>query len=105
MIEKQLIAIYQDGRIEKKKIDTVPELDDLKEIVDGWIEIIPYFDTYEGNPCIAFCDEEGKIKGKLYNILANQFWMKSDGGLASGSDILVGSIAIVTGPKKFLREM
>jgi hypothetical protein len=68
-----------------------PTLDFWQGIVDGYIEPISPADSDSG-AWGAFCDEEGKIKGKPLNIAATAFadvigWM----GLAWG-DALVGTV-------------
>jgi hypothetical protein len=67
--------------------------------------MVPYFTTYEGSPCIAFCNEEGKLPhfDLPYNPTATGLWSKAIGKVPN--DHLVGGIAIVVGPKSFLRDM
>jgi hypothetical protein len=106
----ELITIHPDGKIDKKEITKIPELKDLKDIVKGWIELIPYFTTYEGIPCIAFCNEEGKLPhfDLPFNATATKLWAKSviaTTGQTRINDHLVGSIAVVVGPKSFLKDM
>ncbi len=106
----ELIAIHPDGKIEKKEITKIPGLQDLKDIVGGWLETVPYFTTYEGNPCIAFCNEEGKLPhfDLPFNATATRLWAKSvisSTGQTRINDHLVGSIAVIVGPKSFLRDM
>lgn len=98
-----LIAVHPDGKVDKKEIKRVPHLDQLKEIVGGWIETVPYFNTYEGSPCIAFCNEEGKLHGSPFNPFAQTLWLKAT--KMAVHDSLVGSIAIVVGSKDFLSRM
>jgi hypothetical protein len=101
----KLIAIHPDGKIDKKEITKIPELQDLKDIVGGWIEMVPYFTIYEGTLCIAFCNEEGKLPhlNLPFNATATDLWSKAIGHKLN--DHLVGSIAVVVGPKSFLRDM
>jgi hypothetical protein len=103
-MEKCLIAMHPDGKIDITKLDRVPQLDQLKEIVGGWIEIVPYFTKYDGKSCIAFCNEEGKLHGLPYNPNAQKFWEVAYGRSIT-EDYLVGPIAIVVGPHSFLKNL
>jgi Domain of unknown function (DUF3846) len=80
-------------------------LDNLQTAMGGYIERVPFFDKYEGKPCVAFCSEEGKIEHMQPNYPATLAWVHAlrvqgktlgtnDGRMV---DFLVGSIAIVTG--------
>ena len=69
---------------------------------------IPYFEIYEGQPCIAFCNEEAKLHGFPYNHPANRAWriaFKAATGKTPEPDYLVGPIAIVTGDEEFLEAL
>ena len=65
---------------------------------------MPYFNRYSGSPCVAFCNEEGKLHGLPINPVAHALWEKATGRLIR-DDYLVGSIAVVAGPHSFLRDM
>jgi hypothetical protein len=82
----------------------------LQEAVGGYIEAVPYFSTYEGEPCVAFCNENGKLDGLSLNIRATEAWDIGMGGpLARGgramSDVLVGDVIIITGDVEMLEEL
>jgi len=64
-------------------------LAELQGYVGGYIEGIRL-----NNGCWAFCDEEGKLKGKSFNITATAA-CKALGWLSD--DILVGDIIICNG--------
>lgn len=104
VIEKRLVSIHPDGKIEEKKIDNPPSLDDIHNIVGGFIETVPFFSTYEGDPCVAFCNEDGKKDQLPVNPRACEFWLIAL-GRPFYPDYLVGSIAVVVGPHEFLRGM
>ena len=74
------------------ELNTVPDLALLKKGLDGGLlEIVPRLNTFFGRKCIAFCDEEGKMKGLQYNIIAHRIWEDSVGRSIT-EDYLVGPI-------------
>ena len=77
--------------------------DDLQKAVGGgYIETIPYFETYEGQACVAFCNEEGKLNDLAFNLPATVLWHKVLRSDQRYRDQLVGPIAILTGDSEFL---
>jgi hypothetical protein len=101
-----------------------PDSDVFHKAVGGYLELVPYFDTIhwdgELHQCVAFCDEEGKIKGKEFNITATLLWklalersgkwvgIESTGNFLEVRpmpDYLVGDIAVVWGDKEFMDEL
>jgi len=104
--KKYLIAVQPDGTITKTDIDKAPSLEDLKEIVGGFIEMIPYFTSYDGEHCVAFCNEYGKLPhvNLPRNEPAQILWERAYGGIIV-EDYLVGPIAIVVGPPQFLNRL
>jgi hypothetical protein len=81
---------------------TVPNYPKLKAALnDGMLEIVPYFNKFYGRDCVAFCDEEGKMKNLTVNKMAMEFWERAVGKRITG-DYLVGNIVIVVGSKSFL---
>jgi hypothetical protein len=76
-------------------------LEEVQGIVGGYIEPVPLFVTWEGEPCQVWCDEEGKVKRKAINQKATEEWYDAVGAIV-GNDVLVGDICILTG-KSMLR--
>lgn len=76
-------------------------LDTLQNAVGGFIEVVPHFDSFEGKRCVAFCNEEGKLRNLPLNAEATGLWnwTKRHG------DFLVGSIAIITGDAEFMESL
>lgn len=105
--ERWLVAVHPTGEIKKKAIKKTPTLEDLQAIVGGSIELVPYFNTYEMSPCVAFCNEEGKLKHMPVNQPAQVLWAMCGGkaAFAAYADVLVGNIAIVVGSKQFLQTL
>jgi hypothetical protein len=103
---KYLISISPDNRIKKKGIEKAPDYRELNKIVGGSIELIPYFTRYDGKPCVAFCNEEGKLPhlNLPFNAMAQSLWEKALGRPIT-EDHLVGTIAIIVGPQSFLNEL
>ncbi len=72
-----ITVIETNGRV--RKLDPqagVPDYTQLQELVGGMIQLVPYYDYYAGKPCVAFCDEEGKLKGLEFNAAATISWAK-----------------------------
>lgn len=99
----KMTILHVNGTTTTKNLDGTPSLEMLQEAVGGMIETVPYFDTYMDSPCVAFCDEEGKIKGKPLNPDATTLWRKIL--QADLIDVLVGDICIVQGDDEFLSRL
>lgn len=81
-----------------------PNLDILVYGVEGHIEVVPYFNNIFGRSCVAFCNEEGKLQGKLPNLYAQHLWEEAVGRPIT-EDHLVGNIVVVVGTASFLGRM
>jgi hypothetical protein len=77
-------------------------LEALQSAVGGFIEQVPYFSTYLGKDCIAYCNEEGKLHRLAINPVASRLWQEQPGLGRLLDDVLVGTIIILTGDNKFL---
>lgn len=97
----ELVIIRSDGTMSRSSISRPPSLDVLQRAVGGLIESIPYFVSFENTPCVAFCNEEGKLKRLPVNVLATGMWHAQRGAL----DVLVGDVAVVTGDRELLEGM
>jgi len=87
------LIIRVDGTTERQEWTTMPPLSFYQKAVGGYIEAIPYWPVG-----IAFCNEEGKIKGLKMNAHAQMVW-------CNRNDVLVGDIVQVTGDAEFMAEM
>lgn len=99
-IIKPTDSTYAEGRV----LTAQPTLDMLVFGVEGHIEIVPRFNKFGGRPCIAFCNEEGKMQGKRPNHLAQILWEENVGRIIN-EDQLVGNIVIIVADAAFLRAM
>jgi hypothetical protein len=104
--DKYLVTVYPDGRIRKEGISKAPDYKVLNAIVGGPIELIPYFSKYDTSFCVAFCNEEGKLPPNNFplNKFAQALWEKALGRPIT-EDYLVGTIAIIVGPRTFLSTL
>jgi hypothetical protein len=82
-----------------EEIATVPSLERLQQIVEGSIEEIPHFTSIWGRRCVAFCNEEGKLKLLGTNHAAQHLWVAV---YSRPGDVLVGTVAILAGTQAFL---
>jgi hypothetical protein len=105
------LIIQTDGTHELTDFDKPPKLAFLQQSVGGFIETVPYFHSFvppgsnEPVPCVAFCDEEGKLKDSPrlgINHEATQLWIKA---YPHCDDILIGPIVILWGDAAFMRSL
>jgi hypothetical protein len=98
-----LIIVRPESRhIAIEEAKEPPSLERLQQIVGGSIETVPYFDAIWGRKCVAFCNEEGKLKQLSINLAAQHLWVAV---YPKPGDILVGPIAILAGTPEFLRRI
>jgi hypothetical protein len=107
--------------VERREISAPPSGADLHEIVGGYIEVVPGFNSIEAVgifPCVAFCNEDGKrLTPTAPNARATTMWhfalkrsghpglvltAAQGGGLA---DYLVGNIAVITGDAELMEAL
>jgi hypothetical protein len=121
-----LIVFPVDGPPVITELTKPPPLDRLQEAVGGYIEVVPHFTTLgvagDSVPCLAYCDEEGKLNHKPVNPAATRLWHEAlmritdeDGkrpfpnGLLGSHDklvdMLVGNICIVIGDAKLMARL
>jgi Domain of unknown function (DUF3846) len=99
----KMIVIQPSGEKVITDLAETPNLDQLQSGVGGFIEVIPYFSKYEGHACVAFCNEEGRLKGMLRNSLAHELWEASNG--LNIDYMLVGPVVIVIGDNELLERL
>lgn len=96
-----MITIKPDGSKSEKAFDRPPTLEELQKEVGGYLEVIPHFHTYQKRRCVAYCDEEGKMKGKPVNARATLDWAGAS-PVNSLGDVLVGNVVVLMGDKEFM---
>jgi hypothetical protein len=74
--------------------DEQPALQDLQDMVGGYIEAVPLWERHLDRPCVVWCNEEGKLDGLPGNERATAMWWEALGG-GIFNDHLVGDIVIV----------
>lgn len=95
----KLVILKADGTESITERDDPLSLAEAQELVGGYVERVPLFLKFRGEPCVALCDEEGKLKHYPLNKKATQEWYKSIGTTAG--DVLVGDIVILVGRKLY----
>lgn len=110
-----IITVPVRGPLAVRKVEEEPTVELIKQAIGGgWLETVPYFDSFEVEgelrKCKAFCDEEGKLKKFPFNPRANRAWeqalrlnkraLKDQNG--KPYDFLCGDIAVVFGDKQFM---
>lgn len=106
-MQGKIISISTNGDLSAEDTTDPALFERLREIVGGWIELVPLFETIVINgervPCVAFCNEEGKLDGLELNTVATAMWRKSAGG--DIDDMLFGPVAVVIGDEEFLESV
>ena len=98
------IIPVSDAAVSSEELAAAPRLPELQAGVGGDIELVPYFTRYQGKPCVAFCNELGKLHGLPINERATILWHALEPRFM-GRDYLVGPIVIVTGDKQLMRDL
>ncbi len=110
--------IYHPGRGEPEHFTFAgkPELEDMRaKIGGGYIQVVPEWSQLpDGRKCVAFCDEDGKMKGLPLNNAATALWraelLRKHGGerfktVDPDSTLLRGPVLCVTGDAAFMRAL
>lgn len=105
-------TITSTGSDWQEELSTPPSLEFLQKMVDGYIEVVPYFDTIvvDGtlHQCVAYCNEEGKLNGLSVNGRATVFWADAVERKFKSrrlNDVLVGDVVILFGDDEFMSEL
>lgn len=107
----KMIIISPRGEIAAQDFNEHISLKTLQHAVGGYIEAVPYFNSYNGEKCVAFTNEEGKLVGLSPNRAATTLWyqqlMEKFPNLDSNEfgDFLVGNLVIVYGDQEFMDSL
>jgi hypothetical protein len=97
-------VIYKtDGTREVLKFDKPIALEVLNKAVGGYIETVPYWNEHLGRKCVAFCNEEGKIKSLPFNGKADLLWHLER--QAYVDDHLFGDVIVIMGDDEFMEAL
>src|SRR4051812_12742777 len=103
MMKGKMYVYKTNGEIEAHDLTAPPGLEALQAEVGGFIELIPRFNHFGFMPCIAYCNEEGKIHNLPMNAIATMLWHRALGH--QPNDVLVGNVVILFGDKEFMRAL
>lgn len=82
-----------------------PERDTLTpDIPLGYLQLIPGFETFDGERCVAFCHEEGKLQKLPFNPIATALWVISLKRHIM-NDYLAGTVVVITGDDELLASL
>jgi hypothetical protein len=79
-----------------------PSLVRIRKVVGGYIEMVPLWSTFLGDPCVAYCNEEGKLEGLPINKTASISWYRNVG--RHMNDILCGHVIVIVNLPEDTRE-
>jgi hypothetical protein len=99
-----LLTIRPTNMMEFTALRAIPDYIQLRTLIEGPIEVIPRFETFEHRQCVAFCHEEGKLEGLQKNPMAQRYWERAVGHPID-DDYLVGTIVLVVGSPEFLSDL
>jgi hypothetical protein len=99
----KLTIIPVEGEITTREITEAPDYRELQSLVGGYIEAVPAWYAYKGEPCAVFCNEEGKLEGLATNVRATFAWYAAAGG--DLGDVLVGDVVIIQGDDELMRAL
>jgi hypothetical protein len=83
-------------------------LTEMQEFVQGYIELVPGIQTCRpllksSNPCVAFCNESGRILNLPVNPIATRLWHEVAPYMNSQN--LCGPVMFLTGNEKFMAAL
>ena len=88
---KKFAVIKTTGEIDFQDVSSEGEYDFLSGTVGGWIQSVFLRNDFED--FTLWCNEEGKLNGLPFNVLATDLWENSYGK----TDMIVGNVVITGG--------
>lgn len=104
----QITVIHPDGSTTKTHCMAKPHLRQLQDAVGGMIQLLPGFENFQGQPCVAFCNEEFLFERLPFNFMATMMWRRcfeADTRVDVQELMLCGPVAVVTGDNEFLEAL
>lgn len=107
------LTLNPDGQGVIVQFDAPVSLETLQSAVGGYIEVVPGLDRIQPPdklggtvPCVAFCNEEGKLNGLPYNERATKAWADClNVSLDDIGDMLVGPVIVLYGDGEFMSSI
>lgn len=96
-----LTLIQCNGVMVRTALEIPPTLEHLQKLVGGFIQLVPNFDYFLSDDCVAFCNDNGKLLKLPVNEYASEHWYKCFPEVRH-FDKLVGDVAIISGDPSFL---
>lgn len=106
-----MLIISPSGSVKTSPLNKVPDLEEIQETIGGWLEQVPQLLTidYHGTvrACVAFCNEEGKLKGMETNHAATRLWTiaRARQGVPPIADVLAGKVVVIFGDRELMSEL
>lgn len=97
----KVVIVRVDGTVEEREQATPPELSEMQDLVEGYVEILSWptkHIPYEGEAAQYFVNEEGLLQGLKANKKASELTSLNDWNI--GPD-LVGTLVILTGAARW----
>lgn len=100
-----MILVTAKGEYKITRLSSAPDIDQLQAAVRGHIEVVPFFNKFMGYRCVAFCNEEGKLKNLPVNTKAQGLWASALDRAFIKEDTLVGDVVIISGDDELLEAL
>lgn len=100
-VRGMLAVIPLLGEITYRRCNEVPNSVELQQLVGGYIQIVPRFNIFNGELCVAYCDEEAAMKDVMANAQATELWQSQSGHKGR----LKGPVVILYGDDEFMEAL
>lgn len=97
-----ITIIKPDGSSAQVLMAAPPTLEQLQTWVGGYIELAPHWNTFLGQRCVVFWNEDAKRLGLPINMRATELWHEQMGIHA---DMLRGQVVIITGDDDLMASL
>jgi len=97
-----LHTIQPEGEVLSSTQTAAPSLQALQDIVGGYIQTVPRFNTYKGSRCIVYVNEEGRMQNLPFNQTATDLWLEQDELIAQP---LVGNVVVICADQHLLDKL